>query len=77
MKALLTKRPFSAPPAFCTLSRFAPPGQPILGLCRRFWRPASESGRLRHGEGATKGGDRWPRGLKLAILWRPVSRRAK
>ncbi len=38
-------------------------------LCRRLLRwPASESGRLRHGDGATKGGDRCPRGLKLAIL---------
>jgi hypothetical protein len=30
--------------------------------------PASENGRLCHGDGATKGGDRCRRGLKLAIL---------
>ena len=43
-----------------------------IGPCGVLWhrplrRSASESGRLRHGDGAKKGDDRCPKGLKLAI----------
>src|SRR5215469_5705130 len=45
--------------------------RPHQRLSLRWHRPlrrsASESGRLRHGDGAKKVGDRCPRGLKLAI----------
>ena len=42
-----------------------------LGLCRRLLgRPASESGRLCHGDGGHEGGDRRRRALMLASMKR-------
>src|SRR5215472_15132421 len=60
------RRPVAAP---AEARAGPPPAPPRLSPLwhRPLRRSASESGRLRHGDGAKKVGDRCPRGLKLAI----------